>query len=279
VSGRTYWPSRDPIEEEGGINLYNFVGNNSVNKIDVLGTNYWNGGVPAGVVPTGNYPGSFPGGYNRDGSYWISYSSKVTGKSFINGLPRLKRPGERTGATHYALMQLEAIISGADAFNQDPKGPHKDGEYRLYGSVNVSFCCDSSSKLSGASASYDMEGGAEIDIPLLPTVSGTIDMKYSVVQNSVSSLLVKFTTWGRPAHIAEVGMQTGGLRTSKNIWHTAAVEYWCDGAIARARKVGFKGSRFPSHRLWIDDTKVGEIDQEYFSDLWQPWKGNEDFVR
>jgi RHS repeat-associated protein len=31
------WPSRDPIEEEGGINLYGFVGNDGVNKLDILG--------------------------------------------------------------------------------------------------------------------------------------------------------------------------------------------------------------------------------------------------
>jgi uncharacterized protein RhaS with RHS repeats len=35
LTGR--WPSRDPIGEEGGINLYGFVGNNSVNKLDYLG--------------------------------------------------------------------------------------------------------------------------------------------------------------------------------------------------------------------------------------------------
>ena len=35
VTGR--WPSRDPIEEEGGINLYDFVGNDGVNKADMLG--------------------------------------------------------------------------------------------------------------------------------------------------------------------------------------------------------------------------------------------------
>jgi hypothetical protein len=35
VTGR--WPSRDPIEEEGGINLYGFVGNDGVNKWDLLG--------------------------------------------------------------------------------------------------------------------------------------------------------------------------------------------------------------------------------------------------
>ena len=35
VTGR--WPSRDPIEERGGVNLYTFVGNNGVNKWDILG--------------------------------------------------------------------------------------------------------------------------------------------------------------------------------------------------------------------------------------------------
>ncbi|MEM7792084.1 MAG: RHS repeat-associated core domain-containing protein [Verrucomicrobiota bacterium] len=31
------WLSRDPIEEEGGLNLYRFVGNNGVNQTDYLG--------------------------------------------------------------------------------------------------------------------------------------------------------------------------------------------------------------------------------------------------
>jgi RHS repeat-associated protein len=31
------WPSRDPIEENGGINLYSFVGNDGVNLVDFLG--------------------------------------------------------------------------------------------------------------------------------------------------------------------------------------------------------------------------------------------------
>jgi len=37
VSGRTYWPSRDPIEEQGGINLYGMVGNDAVGRWDYLG--------------------------------------------------------------------------------------------------------------------------------------------------------------------------------------------------------------------------------------------------
>jgi RHS repeat-associated protein len=31
------WPSRDPIEEEGGVNLYAFVGNDSIKAVDFLG--------------------------------------------------------------------------------------------------------------------------------------------------------------------------------------------------------------------------------------------------
>jgi len=31
------WPSRDPIEEKGGLNLYGMVGNNPVNAFDILG--------------------------------------------------------------------------------------------------------------------------------------------------------------------------------------------------------------------------------------------------
>jgi hypothetical protein len=37
ASGIPYWPSRDPIGEQGGVNLYGFVGNDGVNKWDYLG--------------------------------------------------------------------------------------------------------------------------------------------------------------------------------------------------------------------------------------------------
>jgi RHS repeat-associated protein len=40
------WPSRDPIGERGGENLYAMVGNNPVFWIDGLGLNPWSGGGP-----------------------------------------------------------------------------------------------------------------------------------------------------------------------------------------------------------------------------------------
>jgi RHS repeat-associated protein len=44
------WPSRDPIAEDGGINLYGFVGNDGVRNWDLLGLSWFGFG-----------PGQFPG--------------------------------------------------------------------------------------------------------------------------------------------------------------------------------------------------------------------------
>ncbi len=48
VSGIPFWPSRDPIREGGGINLFRFVRNNAINKWDLRGLTT---GVPVGALP------------------------------------------------------------------------------------------------------------------------------------------------------------------------------------------------------------------------------------
>ncbi len=56
------WPNRDPIEEQGGYNLYGFVGNNGINKIDVLG----------------NYVYGEDGGYYNDDGQWVDRYGETT---------------------------------------------------------------------------------------------------------------------------------------------------------------------------------------------------------
>lgn len=48
VTGR--WPSRDSFGERGGVNLYGFVGNDGVNRLDLLG-------LAADVVIVGDFEG------------------------------------------------------------------------------------------------------------------------------------------------------------------------------------------------------------------------------
>jgi len=61
VQGR--WPSRDPIGERGGLNLYGFVGNSGVNRTDRLGLDCW--GCPPEPLPLPN-PELFPEFYEPD---------------------------------------------------------------------------------------------------------------------------------------------------------------------------------------------------------------------
>jgi RHS repeat-associated protein len=54
------WPSRDPIEERGGINLYGFVGNGGVNLVDIFGLSWSD---PKNSADSGDeWPGSLNGG-------------------------------------------------------------------------------------------------------------------------------------------------------------------------------------------------------------------------
>ena len=63
VPGRSGWPSRDPIEERGGMNLYGFVGNNSIAEVDVLG-------LSIGLVLSPDRDGNV--GVEKDGLFWLA---------------------------------------------------------------------------------------------------------------------------------------------------------------------------------------------------------------
>ena len=78
VTGK--WPSRDPIAEDGGINLYGFVRNDGVNYLDVLGLD------PVGQIPPSGFDLPSPGGGdqinpfglrgnsgNKDYKKWFEY--------------------------------------------------------------------------------------------------------------------------------------------------------------------------------------------------------------
>jgi hypothetical protein len=81
------WPSRDPIEEEGGVNLYGFVANRPVELIDRLGTN------PVPWSPFGAGGPYLPG-------YEIDYSKNET-PSFFDHFPWGPDEGDHQGYNDY----------------------------------------------------------------------------------------------------------------------------------------------------------------------------------
>lgn len=57
ASGLPVWPSRDPIGENGGVNIYGFVGNNSIQYIDNFGMIFRSAAAAAGRSAFQNTPG------------------------------------------------------------------------------------------------------------------------------------------------------------------------------------------------------------------------------
>ena len=87
ITGR--WPSRDPIGERGGMNLYGFVGNNGVNWIDVLG---YESSTPEAVSAAERRPCAhiFALGHGKDVKQhieaWLVDHRYPCGISFLSGL-------------------------------------------------------------------------------------------------------------------------------------------------------------------------------------------------
>ena len=90
---------------------------------------------------------------------------------------------------------------------------------------------------------------------------------------------MSWTAWGRPNVIAEPGMQWVAFRTSLHIWHEPQVDVYCQGGIGYHEKTRFTGSKFPTHRLWINGGfPVDEIARGPLSALWTPKRGASTFV-
>jgi hypothetical protein len=77
VSGRPKWLSRDPIGEAGGLNLYAYVGNNPVGRIDpqglwqfTIGGGYFFGGI----ITFGNNGGQWNAGVTVGGGEGLFFN-------------------------------------------------------------------------------------------------------------------------------------------------------------------------------------------------------------
>ena len=216
------WPSRDPIEEDGGVNLYAFVGNEPTDQFDPLGLE--------------------------------DAQADFVSKSFINGIPTI---GSFKGAVATRRLQLFAQAVGkSDAFNQNPASDAKDGKYRLYTRVTIKASCCENAAPTVTIISTDKDGGSE------GPLSGTINLSKPDLITSGSTVNVHWKGWGRPNMTApELGMQMVKTRTSRNIWHDVTIIVSCKDGKPSFQEGALKVSKFPSFRPWKDGQPKGVMSE------------------
>jgi hypothetical protein len=237
------------------------VGNDAVNKIDLLG-----------LAP-------------------INYETKIVGKSFINGYsPAWRHPvhgGQWDGA-----ISIEAFAVASDLIpvidDGNPMDDVDDGEYRLFMQHNITYCCKDDGTLVDELDKFFEKGGIEgyllerhwTGLWFPKSFSGTIDQDSSFIRVNDSTVTLEWKLWGQPNDLVEPAFTVaGGARVSKKIWQSGKVTIWCEGNKAYHRLDRFTGSRFPSHKVWINGALEAEKKQEYVSDLWVSDPGDPTFVK
>jgi hypothetical protein len=162
---------------------------------------------------------------------------------------------------------LEAMAKATDAqFNEDPRTVAKDKHYRLFSSCRFTVVFEDKKILAATPGIPELDTDVGKEGPIQPPP--LIASKVSVSPTGGSSVTFSWTAKGRPDPLVEPSFQTVNPRTSVFIWHI--VEGQIDVSSGTpVTTVTIRGSRFPSHRAFIDGTIVlPDLKQGPFSNLW-----------
>ena len=270
------WLSRDPIEEQGGVNLYAFVNNDSVNLFDVLGLqnseafeivskSYINGVGSLGSLPADMkyLPLEKLAGFAAASPFVRLLIAEIASRIVANANTR--------------LSILASVVGGLDAFNQDPRFSSKDGEYRLFTKISMKVCCEDG-KAYYKNDTWEKDGGQE-----LPGIDGTIWLRYRFIDQA-NTFRVVWTGWGRPNILVEPGMQWVGHRNDKirglSIWHEGTVTVSCNSSDRPEYTLdSYLGSKYPTRRVWLNGSLKKTMGQRNFSDLWTEHASRSGYVK
>lgn len=169
VTGR--WLSRDPIEEEGGYNLYGFIGNDGVNATDYLGLT-GGPGIGHGSGPWGGAPPVSPevrkAQLQKKFDDWYNDQKKPENMAWIANLPacpcELKCNTEcievPAGDPTMAAAGLTNKYYKTTCENPDDSTWEDPGDPNIWGNFHpgAKWCIRSSAKGVGEQCCYDKDG-------------------------------------------------------------------------------------------------------------------------
>lgn len=200
----------------------------------------------------------------------VTRSFKIVVKSFIMPI------GSRAGATSCMIGSdddaLALFATAIDAVtSENPPTDLKDKVYRLYSTRTITVTCLEGRLTSFSATPLDTDVGLECFIkPACLTPPPIIVMSNAAGPSGVSSIDFSWRVKGKPHPWAEPAFQAVCDRDSVFIWHEVAGRIECTASGPSMALVTVAGSRFPSHRVWVNGVVPPGlfIPQGVFSNLW-----------
>jgi peptidoglycan hydrolase-like protein with peptidoglycan-binding domain len=191
-------------------------------------------------------------------------------------------------------LALHALATATDAaFSEDPHDdriftspPPESKGYRLFSRGQLYADCRGtdlvSLSLGPLGGAIDTDSGKEC-LPHLPVCMQAppliIDQPFVTRRIDGSRVAFRWGVKGRPPQGAEIGLEIPCLRSSVYIWHQIDGVVDCSSGTATVTGLTLTGSRFPSHRLWLDGVLAQDIRQGPLSGLWDGAAGDPTRVR
>jgi hypothetical protein len=203
-------------------------------------------------------------------------------KSFISRMvtPETQSSGKPDETTSQALgfselvggrvQAYELMLTTDLAFREDPKdGDHNSGQYRIWSEVRITARCANSKlikwKIDGPTFDAGKEGFLEANSEMFEAFEAKPSSSGDAPVEKVS---FHYGIRGRPNALVTPVFEIIRPRSCYWIWHEVAGDVSCSGS-SLVVEPKLNGSRFPSHRLWQDNTKLIDVKQAPFDRLWK----------
>lgn len=193
---------------------------------------------------------------------------KVVVKSFI------RRIGLRTGSLPFRCnllsspgsgARLQALALATDAMmSEDPMHDRKDKGYRLYSACTFTVSCQNGRVVSVTPSALDTDTGKEGPLQAPALITTPVN-----VTRTADGFEFSWFARGRPHLAAEPPFQLVCPRTSVYIWHRVSGRVRCTPAGTDV-SVNLTGSKFPTHRAYVNGSPLPPVPQGGFARLWYP---------
>lgn len=166
-------------------------------------------------------------------------------------------------------------------FSENPMTPAPDRQdFRLWSQQTVVATCRGDTLIAWKTSLLAHRSGKELRV---------LDAETSILQalkvapsaqGTEARRVIGFSyaIRGKPNDAALSSFQVVQPRSCHSIWHRVSASVSCQDGKAQM-KTTLSGSRFPSHRAWINEELVTSLDQGAFSTLWDCDPSAPDLVR